>query len=935
MNKNAVWLLAFVCTFLFSCSSDDFDAGNQKDGMVDFTISTSIPQGITTYASGDGGVTNVKNHDLRYILEVWTQEEPPRLAYRDYRIVPAKPASEVGFVKTEVEFSARLLAMKYDFVFWADFVKEIKLESGETLQEAAAGADFYYKTNNGESKEVIKSGNYKGLTDIKMNITSSEYYISNDARDAFYATKTVDLRTENAIGPVTLTRPFGKYRLVAIDNSDDIWGGEPMKAQINYTGTSFNYDAKVKLPGGFNALDGTVNTDEEIAIDVTNSDLFSNDITQECVLVGDNPYPNAYVLGFDYVFAALSQTISFDVITYSVCDGKVQTAHRELSSIPIVANQLTTIVGNFFTSEFKCFVDVSNAFEDKVFTTIDNKISADASGNYEIIIPKANASLASLTYTLSDEIKDNATITVMNEGDDKYTGSVTLDIKKPASNSIVTFNTPGATVSVLGTIGSLTTKDADAINVDMKLSNITNDKITFENTEGVKTKVFWAPYDGDQLYTALSYAADKNSGVNLMANCTRNVSNNYAFAIGATNKEQYKGYVFNGNGYIVSGNATNQLLQCYATATIKNVTFDAHNATNGASGLAFLNAENAVIENVTAINSPHAGVIINKSTVTATNLTTRNNTWGGVNLEPTAHFTLKSGTFAEANKIWTDSNEPKPYDWVTLPNNWDWTYIINKSTGQINYTPKNNPEPLLAILITTVNAILEIPSINLELGEGTFSIGKGVATAKNLSITGSATGTTIIEAIDPTKVEGIGNGKYPVICINGENVVTIKNVLISAKNTTGNEAPDGITIIDGGTLDIDNVTFDGLFHVSGHDGVQSGRCITAYGSSKLTVANSTFKRFNKNGIHMNGTSDAKISNSTFIGNGVRGVIGQNGVVFVDESKGSVTNCTFSDFVYRDTDHDDDACGVLRFNPSNSSNITLTNNTYKNNDIDIY
>ncbi|KAA6343830.1 hypothetical protein EZS27_008495 [termite gut metagenome] len=268
MNKNAVWLLAFVCAFLFSCSSDDFDAGNQKDGMVDFTISTSIPQGIKTYAtsdpnSGNGGATNVKDHALRYILEVWTKEDSPRLAYRDYQIVKGDFANE------GVTFSARLLALEYYFVFWADFV------ATSTTDANAASADLYYKTNNGETVDEIKanSRSYSGLTAIE--IIPENYGVSNDARDAFYAMKVFNLRThKNAIESVTLTRPFGKYRLVATDAPEDYLTEKPVKALITYTGAS------VTLPGGFDALHGEV-TDRVINV----TSLQHNDVTQEDVTI--------------------------------------------------------------------------------------------------------------------------------------------------------------------------------------------------------------------------------------------------------------------------------------------------------------------------------------------------------------------------------------------------------------------------------------------------------------------------------------------------------------------------------------------------------------------------------------------------------------------------------------------------------------------------
>ncbi|MDR3286620.1 MAG: hypothetical protein LBT27_04185, partial [Prevotellaceae bacterium] len=294
MIKKFNWLLIAAITIMMSsCTADDMK-NSYNQGMVDFTVKTAIPHGITTYASHNGGATNVSStyYNLRYILEAWTKESPPRLAYRGYRIV------QNNFTGTSVDFTARLLALEYDFVFWADFV-----DASVTAPVSGAGAgDLYYKTNDGytDAQLIADPTLDKGLTDIllRQDALAPAYNVSDEARDAFYAVKSVDLRTTSQIGAVTLYRPFGKFRLVSLDVVDGYLSTTPiLKSKIEYTGTT-------DFPAGFNAQTGAVNT--SVTIDL--SAPLTSGIETETAVVGGVNYPNASILALDYIFAAPTQT---------------------------------------------------------------------------------------------------------------------------------------------------------------------------------------------------------------------------------------------------------------------------------------------------------------------------------------------------------------------------------------------------------------------------------------------------------------------------------------------------------------------------------------------------------------------------------------------------------------------------------------------------
>lgn len=110
-------------------------------------------------------------------------------------------------------------------------------------------------------------------------------------------------------------------------------------------------------------------------------------------------------------------------------------------------------------------------------------------------------------------------------------------------------------------------------------------------------------------------------------------------------------------------NSIKHLLNIVASnVTVQNLTLDSNNQAYGnqaysATGVAF--------NDVTMVNSKGAGLTVNRSTVTAENLTTSDNAWGGVNVDGGApHFTLTgNSTLNENNQIWAEkANGPAVVD---------------------------------------------------------------------------------------------------------------------------------------------------------------------------------------------------------------------------------------------------------------------------------
>jgi len=376
VKKIQLALAAIMVVFMFSCSNE-MNVNNRNEGFVDFTVKTSIPKTIQTYASHNGGATNVDetSYDLRYILEVWTKDATPKLAYRGYKIV------DDNFTKGSVTFSARLLALEYNFVFWADFVAD------GTTEATAHDADLFYITNNGstEAQIIAIPTCDPGLQEISLNLTAATYNVSEDARDAYYKMLSVDLRTQSVLDNVSLNRPFGKYRLVSVDNVVDGYFSE-----TSISKTKIEYKGSATLPTNFNALTGEVGAS---TIDLTGME-FTCDVVQENAVVGGVTYPDAYILAFDYIFAGAAQTVAFDVSVFSDADATAKIGSKSISNIPIKKNKLTTIVGNFFTNSFDYTVVVDDEFDGEIayasgsvyigatkYATIDLALAAAVTGD--------------------------------------------------------------------------------------------------------------------------------------------------------------------------------------------------------------------------------------------------------------------------------------------------------------------------------------------------------------------------------------------------------------------------------------------------------------------------------------------------------------------------------------------------------------------------
>ena len=342
MKKISAVILAITAVTMISCQRETIDSGALTE-EVEFTVTAGIPGGISTYAdpvaafSHNGGAVNVDHteYDLRYILEVYTKDQPPVRVYRKTVIVPD------NFTTTDVTITARLVAKKYDFVFWADFVEEGSGEEG-----------LHYDTDQ------LTSVSYKKGTALDD--------LASEAIDAYCHVEEVDLSKNQNISGIKLHRPFGKIRLLATDKlTEGVDQDEyPAETKVDFK--------DVTVPASFNVLTGLALDDKLTVKDITGTSIL------EDASVAGTEYPGSYLLGYYYIFAADGSTsYAMDVTTYD--QNGTQMGVRNLSQIPVQKNKLTTVIGNFYTNEGTLQIIVEDPFEEPETVVVsDGQSLADA-----------------------------------------------------------------------------------------------------------------------------------------------------------------------------------------------------------------------------------------------------------------------------------------------------------------------------------------------------------------------------------------------------------------------------------------------------------------------------------------------------------------------------------------------------------------------------
>ncbi len=299
-----------------------------------------------------------------------------------------------------------------------------------------------------------------------------------------------------------------------------------------------------------------------------------------------------------------------------------------------------------------------------------------------------------------------------------------------------------------------------------------------------------------------------------------------------------KPLTINGNGKTISANNTswraengykNLVHISSGNVTLSNVTL---NSNNQACGLNVYQAKDVTLSNVTLQNSKNAGLIVNASTVNATNLNTSGNVWGAVNVDKSdAKFTLKSGTLSEANQIWSELLD---WDVVDAPDSYyQYDYIRSSDSKEFFVWTTTLPAEAAAKIGNVYYQTLDLALKYAEDGD-TITLLKDAEYTTGSTHYGAAMfdGNLTIEGqTDNVKLHLIGQGVTPLYVTNG--TLTIKNLTVTDAVTYNPTSWYWMFGKVQGKAAFKNVTFENGFHVT--QNVASGP------APEVTFTGCTFK----------------------------------------------------------------------------------------------
>ena len=353
-----------TCISFSSCSNDVVSDEPMRSGEVDITMTTSLPQELQSYAttSAEGGLKNlegVKGLAVRYIMEIYPKGSETAVQ----RMITYKNLTADGDYRT-ASFSTRLLAAEYNFVFWADIVRESNTipynQTLEGLETPIYGNSYFYSNKNlsGEALEALyrptdvnvsEKGDLKTIHSSGVGAAVSP--VSSEMYDGYTCAEEVDLRVEPTTHSFTLKRPFAKLRVVATDKADELimnpdWDKSFLKILPD-----------CNIPNRFNALTGTATSDSNVG----GGYWCSYYVTSGTY---DNENGDEHTIGVFYLpVSTSSYNLTFDM-GITPTGGTATYNKLSVENVPLVANKLTTIKGKILSKKTDVTITIDDEFED-------------------------------------------------------------------------------------------------------------------------------------------------------------------------------------------------------------------------------------------------------------------------------------------------------------------------------------------------------------------------------------------------------------------------------------------------------------------------------------------------------------------------------------------------------------------------------------------
>lgn len=363
----SVAIIAATIFGMTACTQDDMPDNSNREGMVDVTMSTSLPQELNTYAanSAQGGLSNLEgnNYYVRYIMEAYLSSsgQQHKNQKRICRLIKYVPLN-TGENYKSTSFNTRLLAGEYDFVFFADIVREVsRTPYDQTIDGLSTPfyANSYFYSNKNEASDVLirpTSANQFVAGDLTAvcavnSVHNNVQVPSLEMYDAYSCSQKVDLRKGQAQQSFVLKRPFAKLRLITTD-------ADKLNVTPNWSKSRIDI-SEISIPTGFNALTGQYYNVETSGYWDGAKSLASDIYSDESTSTSEK---TLYV--FYLPISAESQNLKFN-INIEDASGNYLVFGKQLvvENVPLVANKLTTIKGNLLSKNVDANITIEDEFE--------------------------------------------------------------------------------------------------------------------------------------------------------------------------------------------------------------------------------------------------------------------------------------------------------------------------------------------------------------------------------------------------------------------------------------------------------------------------------------------------------------------------------------------------------------------------------------------
>ena len=371
--KKLLSILALALAFV-ACQNEP-GLGEKNGDLANVVLSIEAPE-LATRADGDANAgknsafgaidffndADWANYDVRYTLEVYDAND-------DGTGEPIYRERLVNYLDkyAPTQFELRLVPNReYKFVVFADFV------------EQGSKDDLFYDTAD--------------LRNVTAKTGAEGWNAMNEVRDAYYVSENVEVST-SLNKTLTLTRPFGKVRVIATD-LDYIAG----YSAPGYVEVKYHTEALYK---SFNAVNGNLNT-------TNTTTLAGDELVYSYEVKKDAPYTEGYdaeaknqTLFADYLFAREGQQmpINFEMSVYESKGGRLIKTTDFNTQIPVQRNYLTTITGDILTTQANITIVVDDNFTDELL---------NPSMEQPVAAPAVTATVEGNTVTLAWDAVDGA-----------------------------------------------------------------------------------------------------------------------------------------------------------------------------------------------------------------------------------------------------------------------------------------------------------------------------------------------------------------------------------------------------------------------------------------------------------------------------------------------------------------------------------------------